>query len=235
MFGPKHHPFSNVLADIALEPDMPQFTRAGRRWINEADGLFGMTAKIAEQPGEISWAIQSRDAIAAIADRFIHNPAFASKAYLYETWESELEEEAALPIDAPVKKADTLAELADACGMPRETFLAAVERYNRAAAAGADDEFSKDGRFLVPIGDKGPYYAILGKRFSEASLGGLMVDGRCRVLRNDGSPIPGLYGVGDATSAMHRKGKLAVISELTWAMASAYTSGGDAAAYTDTL
>ena len=235
MFGPKHHPFSNVLADIALEPDMPQFTRAGRRWINEADGLFGMTAKIASQPGEISWAIQSRDAIAAIADRFIHNPAFASKAYLYETWESELEEEAALPIDAPVKKADTLAELADACGMPRETFLAAVERYNRAAAAGADDEFGKDGRFLVPIGDKGPYYAILGKRFSEASLGGLMVDGRCRVLRNDGSPIPGLYGVGDATSAMHRKGKLAVISELTWAMASAYTSGGDAAAYTDTL
>ena len=62
-----------------------------------------------------------------------------------------------------------------------------------------------------------------------------MVDGQCRVLRNDGSYIPGLYGVGDATSAMHRRGKLAVISELTWAMASSYTSGGNAAAYTDTL
>ncbi len=39
MFGPKHHPFSNVLADFALEPDVPQFNRNGRRWINEAEGL----------------------------------------------------------------------------------------------------------------------------------------------------------------------------------------------------
>ena len=64
-------------------------------------------------------------------------------------------------------------------------------------------------------------------------MGGLMVDGQCRVLRNDGTPIPGLYGVGDATSAMHRKGKLAVISELTWAVASAYTSGRNAVDYLD--
>ena len=233
MFGPKHHPFSNVLADIALEPDIPQFNRDGRRWINEADGLFGMTAVIASQPGELSWAIQSRDGIKAIADRFLSNPAFASKAYLYETWEAELEEEAALPVNAPVRKADTLAELAEKCGMPADVFLESVQRYNEAAAKGADDEFGKPAQFLVPIGDKGPYYAILGTRFSEASLGGLMVDGRCRVLRNDGSFIPGLYGVGDATSAMHRRGKLAVISELTWAMASAYTSGGEAAAYAD--
>ena len=233
MFGPKHHPFSNVLADIALEPDMPQFNRDGRRWINEADGLFGMTARIAEEPGELSWAIQSRDGIKAVAERFITNPAFASKAYLYETWEAELEAEAALPVNAPVKKADTLAELAEQCGMPAEAFLESVARYNEACRTGSDGEFGKDGKFLVPIGDSGPYYAILGTRFSEASLGGLMVDGQCRVLRNDGSFIPGLYGVGDATSAMHRKGKLAVISELTWAMASAYTSGGNAASYVD--
>ena len=235
MFGPKHHPFSNILADIALEPDMPQFNMNGRRWINEADGLFGMTAAIAEQPKEISWAIQSREGIRVIAERFIANPAFAAKAYLYETWEAELEEEAALPVDAPVKKADTLAELAVKCGMPAQALLDSVKRYNEAAARGEDADFGKPANFLVPIGDTGPYYAILGSRFSEASLGGLMVDGRCRVLRNDGTPIPGLYGVGDATSAMHRRGKLAVISELTWAMASAYTSGADAADYADTL
>lgn len=235
MFGPKHHPYSNVLADIALEPDMPQFNLAGQRWINEADGLFAMTAIIADQPGETSWAIQSRDAMAAIAERFISNPAFASKAYLYETWEADIREEAALPVNPPVRIADTLEELADACGLDREAFMASVRRYNAFAAAGRDEDFHKPAPFLVPIGDKGPYYAIWGARFSEASLGGLMVDGKCRVLRNDGAFIPGLYGVGDATSAMHRRGKLAVISELTWAMASAYTSGGEAAAYVDAL
>ncbi len=235
MFGPKHHPYSNVLADIALEPDMPQFNLNGQRWINEADGLFGMTAVIANQPAELSWAIQSRDAIAAIADRFIKNPAFASKAYLYETWEAELEEEAALPVNPPVRRAGTLEELAEACGMPVDTFLETVRSYNEASASGEDKDFGKPAQFLTPIGENGPYYAILGTRFSEASLGGLMVDGKCRVLRNDGTFIPGLYGVGDATSAMHRKGQLAVISELTWAMASAYTSGSEAAAYTETL
>ena len=235
MFGPKHHPYSNVLADIALEPDMPQFNLDGKRWINEADGLFGMTAVIAQQPKETSWAIQSRAGIKAIADRFISNPAFASKAYLYETWEAELEEEAALPVNPPVMKADTLEDLAKKCGINVESFLETVKRYNGFCAKGEDADFGKPGSFLVPIGGEGPYYAIWGARFSEAALGGLMVDGQCRVLRNDGSFIPGLYGVGDATSAMHREGKLAVISELTWAMASAFTSGANAVAYIDTL
>ncbi len=235
MFGPKHHPFSNVLADMALEPDVPQFNLNGERWSNEADGLFGMTAVIAQQPKEVSWAIQSRDGFRAVADRFLSNPAFASKAYLYETWEDELREEAAYPVEPPVMIADTLGELAEKCGMPAEAFVESVKRYNESAASGHDGQFGKPAQFLVPIGGQGPYYAILGKRFSEASLGGLMVDGQCRVLRGDGSFIPGLYGVGDATSAMHRRGRLAVISELTWAMASAYTSGANAADYADAL
>jgi hypothetical protein len=32
---------------------------------------------------------------------------------------------------------------------------------------------------------------------------------------------------------MHRRGKLAPISELTWAMASSYIAGGNMAAYID--
>lgn len=235
MFGPKHHPYSNVLADIALEPDLPQFNMDGNRWVDESIGLHGMTASIAAQPKEISWAIQSRDEVKKIADRFIANPAFASKVWQYETWEDEIREEAALPVDPPVMIADTLEGLAVKCGMPVEAFMQSVQRYNEASAAGKDEDFGKAAQFMIPIGDTGPYYAILGKRFSEAAMGGLMVDGRCRVLRRDGTAIPGLYGVGDATSAMHRRGKLAVISELTWAVASAYTSGADAAAYTDTL
>jgi hypothetical protein len=34
---------------------------------------------------------------------------------------------------------------------------------------------------------------------------------------------------------MHRKGKLAVISELTWAVASSFTSGNQVVAYIDSL
>jgi succinate dehydrogenase/fumarate reductase flavoprotein subunit len=66
-------------------------------------------------------------------------------------------------------------------------------------------------------------------------MGGVTVNGNCQVLRNDGSVIPGLYSGGDCTSAMHRKGKLAVISELTWGVASNYTIGGNVCAYIDSL
>ena len=62
-------------------------------------------------------------------------------------------------------------------------------------------------------------------------MGGVTVDGKCRVLRNDGTPIPGLYGSGDCTSAMHRRSSPAVISELTWATASAYTAGFEVSDY----
>ena len=235
LFGPKHHPWSNILADIALEPEMMQINMNGKRWIDESQGLFGMTARIREQPGRVAWSIQSRKNVKAIADRFINNPAFSAKVNLYSAWETDLEEEAALPVDPPVRIADTLEDLAKACGFPAEAFLETARRYDESAAAGSDSEYGKDAKFLMPLGDEGPYYAIFGQCFSEASMGGLMVDGRCRVLKNDGTAIPGLYGVGDATSAMHRRGKLAVISELTWAMASAYVSGLDAASYVEAL
>jgi hypothetical protein len=231
MFGPKHHPFSNVLADIGLEPDMIQVNLDGKRWTNESTGLHELTATIADQPKQLSWSIQSRDQIAAIADRFVSNPAFASKANLYKTWEVEFKEEAVLPINPPVRMGNTLEELAEACGMPADAFVETIKEYNAFCAKGEDAAFGKDAQFLKPVEGNGPFYAILGKRFSEAAMGGVTVDGQCRVLKNDGSFIPGLYAGGDCTSAMHRRGKLAVISELTWATASAYPAGGKAVEY----
>lgn len=230
-FGPKHHPFNNSLADFALEPEMLQINLNGQRWVDECVHLHGMTPFIAQQPKEISWAIQGVDVIRDIANRFINNPAMASKRNLYETWLEDLEEECTL--EKPAKKADTLEELAEKCGIDPKALVETVRRYNEFCAQGKDEDFGKDPKALVPVPDHGPYYAIYGQRFSEAALGGVMVDGQCRCIRNDGTPIPGLYAGGDATSAMHIRGRLAVISELTWAVASAYTSGINAVEYID--
>jgi fumarate reductase flavoprotein subunit len=235
MFGPKHHPYSNVLADLALEPEVLQINCLGKRWADESAGLHGLTASLLAQPKTYSWAITSRSEYAFLADRMIHNPAFASKASLYETWEADIEEEAALPVEPPVRIADTLEGIAEACGLPADALVETVKAYNASCAAGEDKEFGKPSQFLRPIPMEGPYYAIYGGRFSEASMGGVTVNGNCQVLRNDGTPIPGLYAGGDCTSAMHRKGKLAVISELTWAVASSFTSGNQVVAYIDSL
>lgn len=230
-FGPKHHPWSNVLADLALDPTMLQVNMDGKRWVDETLHLHGMTPMIGKQPGQISWAIQGRDVYAAAVDAVFSNPGMAKRWWQFHTWEDEFKEECALP-EPPCYEADTLEELAEKIGMPADALVATVKAYNEACAAG-EDEFGKKAPLLVPVPEHGPYYAVKGQRFSEAALGGLMVDAKCRVLRNDNTYIPGLYGVGDATSAMHIEGRLAVVSELTWAVASAYTSATEGVAYID--
>ena len=97
------------------------------------------------------------------------------------------------PWRSPPKKADTLEELAEKCGIDPKALVETVRRYNEFCARGKDEDFGKDPKALVPVPDHGPYYAIYGQRFSEAALGGVMVDGQCRCIRNDGTPIPGLY------------------------------------------
>ena len=233
MFGPKHHPFNNVLAELAMDPTVLQINADGKRWMNEGAGMFAAVPLIGQQPKEISWAVQSVDAFEAVVKNIMANPAMGRRHWEFVTWREDLDHEATL--DLPVKKADTIEELAVLCGVPVDTFVETIKNYNEYCAKGEDAEFGKDPALLRPLADHGPYYAIYGKRFSEAAMGGLMVDGECRVLRNDGSFIPGLYGVGDATSAMHRRGHLAVVSELTWGVASAYTSGGNAVKYVDEL
>ncbi len=234
MFGPKHHPFNNSIADYALEPEFIQVNLNGKRWADETKGIMdGMSQMISDQPKEISYAIFPYEQIKACADRFVHNPAVATKAHFYASWEEDLEEESKL--DTPVKKADTLTELAEKMGIDPDAFLAEIKKYNGFCEKGVDEDFGKDPKYLVPIPleNGGPYYAVYGQRFSEAAMGGVRVNPKCQVTREDGTIIPGLYAGGDCTSAMHRKGKLAPVSELTWAVASNYIAGGNLVAYID--
>ena len=76
----------------------------------------------------------------------------------------------------------------DATKVPREildtTYVDTVKRY---AAAGVD--IHKEPMLVAPA--------------PHTSLGGLVVDARCRVLKADGSPIPGLFAAGEVTGGIH--------------------------------
>ena len=90
---------------------------------------------------------------------------------------------------------ETLEECADYIGCDRETFIKSVERYNEACKVGYDDEFLKDPEYLIPI-NKAPYYVIQGFAGIDTFLGGVKVDHYQRVLREDWTPIKGLYMAG---------------------------------------
>lgn len=230
IFGPAHHPYSFCVYRIMEHPSCLSVNLTGKRWQNEMGGLMGGRFEIGNQPKEIAWGIFDQKAIDRIAQDYLNDPALAEEKFVFEPYQEDLEEEIALP-KPPVMRADTLEELAKLIDIDPAALTDTVRRYNEFCANGKDEEFGKAPEHLRPVADVGPYYAIFGQRFSEGAFGGLRVNPRCEVTRADGSVIPGLYGVGDATSAMHYRGDLAVISELTWAVASAYTSGGNVVEY----
>ena len=79
------------------------------------------------------------------------------------------------------------------------TVQAQIDRYNELCAAGADDDFGKDPKYLVPI-DGAPYYAVpRGSMNVPAILSGLLCDGNHQCLNGEMQPIVGLYAAGNAS------------------------------------
>ena len=225
-FGPAHHPYSYSLYRLIEEPTNLSVDLNGVRWQDESGGLFMGRINIAGHPKECTWNIFSQANVDDIFRKFLRDPSLSDEIDCYRHYQEDLDRETTYKVPAVVK-ADTIEELAEKLGMDAAVLTRTISEYNRFCRQKKDEQFGKDPKFLVSR-DAGPFYAVYAQRFSEAAMGGLMVNADCQVLRNDGSPIPGLYGVGDATSAMHRKGELAVISELTWAVASAYCSAVNA-------
>jgi fumarate reductase flavoprotein subunit len=90
--------------------------------------------------------------------------------------------------------ADTLEELAAKCAMPPNALFATVANYNRGQAAGQDSF----GRRAMPLPiSGGPYYAVKHYGISICSAAGLAVNADLAPVRQDGSPIDGLYAAGE--------------------------------------
>lgn len=114
-----------------------------------------------------------------------------------------------------LQTADTPQALARACGIDPAGLAATLARWNDAAARGEDPEFGRGGSAYMRLqGDPDqqpnpcvapiltpPFHAVEVVPGSFGRFRGLACDGDARVLRADGSPIPGLWAAGtDAAS-----------------------------------
>ncbi|MEU0479415.1 FAD-binding protein [Streptosporangium sp. NPDC006013] len=112
-------------------------------------------------------------------------------------------------------RADTLAELAVKVGMPADALAETVERFNRFARAGKDEDFGRgdsaydryygDPTLRNPnldVIDKAPYYAFRIEAGDLGTKGGLVCDEHSRVLRPDDSVIEGLYATGNTSASV---------------------------------
>ena len=116
-----------------------------------------------------------------------------------------------------LKRADTLAQLAQTIGVPEQALAQEVATFNRDVPSGVDSQFAKgstaynryQGDSLVqpnpcmaPIA-QGPFYAIRVVVGEIGTFAGLLTDAACRVLTQDRQVVSGLYAVGnDAASVM---------------------------------
>ncbi|QYN36875.1 3-oxosteroid 1-dehydrogenase [Pseudonocardia sp. DSM 110487] len=115
-----------------------------------------------------------------------------------------------------VHTAPTLGELAASIGVPGDALTATVEEFNGFARRGRDEGYGRgDSAYdryygdprqqpnpcLGPL-DVAPFHAVRIVPGDLGTKGGLRVDERSRVLREDGSVIAGLYAAGNAGASV---------------------------------
>lgn len=115
-----------------------------------------------------------------------------------------------------VHQAWTVEQLAQRIGVPAAALRGTVTRFNQFAVTGKDldfhrgdsaydryyaDPFVKPNPCLAPLWLP-PFYAFKIVPGDLGTKGGMLTDARARVLREDGSVIPGLYAAGNASAAV---------------------------------
>jgi 3-oxo-5alpha-steroid 4-dehydrogenase len=155
--------------------------RSGQRFLNE-DVYFGRS-------GEISLFHQDGEIYLILDDETFARP--------------EL-----FPVEIAAV-GETIEELEKELGLPAPALQDTVALYNRYAGRGEDPLFHKTPEYLKPL-DHGPFGAldlrVENAVYSALTLGGLHIDAHAAVLRPSGTPVPGLFAAGRATSGVAKHG-----------------------------
>ncbi|WP_181276237.1 FAD-dependent oxidoreductase [Brevibacterium oceani] len=181
------------------KPGSISVTRRGRRFVNEANGYWDYVTGLndATPEGEVAEAWQIADSRAVSRYPFgfamprpVPKFPFLRSGYLI--------------------KADTLAELAEKCGIDPDTLAETVATFNANAREGRDPQFHRGqtpfNRYggdpdvtpnpsLAPI-EHGPFYAVHVRQGSFGTFAGLRTDAKARLLDSEGAPVPGVHVVG---------------------------------------
>jgi 3-oxosteroid 1-dehydrogenase len=118
--------------------------------------------------------------------------------------------------DGYLKRADTIEELAKLINIEPTTLEATIDRFNGFVAKNKDEDFHRGereyDRWLADpthrpsetLGtiSEAPFYAIPVVPGDVSTYGGVVTDSSARVLKADGSVIPGLYATGVSTASV---------------------------------
>jgi len=142
-----------------------------------------------------------------------------------------------------VVKAASVSALGSAMGVPSAALKSTVDRFNGFAWSGVDGDFHRGASAydhyytdplvlpnscLAPLWAP-PFYAFKLVPGDLGTKGGMRTDARARVLRPDGSVIPGLYAAGNASAAVMGHSYAGAGSTIGPAMTFGYVAANDIA------
>jgi 3-oxosteroid 1-dehydrogenase len=178
----------------------------GERFINESAPYIDVVHKIyAENSAEISFVPVYFIFDQHYRHKYIFGESFPILPFPKRFYESDY-----------VLRADTIAELANLIGVEPEHLENTIQRFNQFARNGKDMDFHrgesaydnyygdptvKPNPNLAPL-QKPPYYAVKMWPGDLGTKGGLVTDQWARVLREDGTPIEGLYATGNSMASV---------------------------------
>jgi 3-oxosteroid 1-dehydrogenase len=206
---------------------------AGRRYVNEAGPYVDVVHTMYERHSDAAPHVPSW----LIADQRYRD------RYLFGTLPPGKEIPRSWYRSGAVHRAGSLADLAEAVDVPPAALHATVERFNGFARTGVDEDFHRgDSAYDRYYGDprngpnpclgviaKPPFYAVRLVPGDLGTKGGLRTDEHARVLRADGSMVPGLYAVGNVSSAVMGRSYAGAGATLGPAMTFGYLAGVDLA------
>jgi len=115
-----------------------------------------------------------------------------------------------------IRADDTIQGLAKKIGVSQKNLVATIERFNKLAREGKDEDFGrgeteydnyygdpkvKPNPNLYPL-EKPPYYAVEFVAGDLGTKGGLVINEHGQVLKKNGSVIEGLYAAGNSTASV---------------------------------
>ena len=171
-------PHGTILSWTTIEKGGVLLGEDGRRFGDESLGYSGFARHVLEQ-GNYAYAV------------------FDQRIFEIALQEDEFAE---LHAHGGLKKRDTVAEVAEEEGLDGTAAHEAIAVYNDAAAARRPDAFGRTDFGLAPL--QPPFFACRVVPALFHTQGGLKVDANARVLRNDGTPVPGLFAGGGAAAGI---------------------------------
>lgn len=193
-----------MLAERSL-PGSMIVDQTGSRFVNESTDYMSFGQRVLElnrsgNPVSAMWIVFDQ----AYRNSYVFAADLFPRMAIPETWYAA----------GIAHRSDSLTELGRKMGVPEAQFVRTTSRFNDMARQGEDVDFGRGGtaydRYygdptvrpnpnLRPI-DQGPFYAVKMVLSDLGTCGGLRADERARVLREDGTPIGGLYAIGNTAA-----------------------------------